>query len=123
MRAIPQIINHVVKEQIPVIMKTEEFFKENSDLTDKRQFVGYVANELSGKNPEWKLDKLFSELGKEVRTRLGLKQEAQQKVTESRKPAFARSGGSRKPSDAQLDPDSLEFQIADILPGGEGIRR
>ena len=123
MRSVPQIINHVVKEQIPVIMKTEEFFRDNKDLADKRQFVGYVANELSGKNPDWKLDKLFTELGKEVRGRLGLKQEAQQKVTENRKPAFVRSGGSRKPSDAQPDRDSLESQIADILPDGQGIRR
>ena len=122
MRAVPQIINHVVKEQVPIILKTEQFFKDNTDLSDKKQFVGFVANELSGKNPDWTVDKLFGELGKEVRTRLGLKQEAQKKVTEAPKPAFVRSGGSRKPPDVKPDPDSLESQIASILPDGV-IRR
>jgi hypothetical protein len=125
MRAIPSIVNNVIKQSVPIILKTEKFFDDNKDLadSDKRKFVGYVANDLSGKNPDWNLDKLFTELGKEVRSRLGLKDVAQQKVTATGlKPAFARGSGGRKPTEVQPDLSSMESQILDILPEGE-IRR
>jgi hypothetical protein len=122
LRTIPAIITPLVQTTIAVNMGAAKFYQDNPDLGDKKEFVGYVTNDLIGKNPDWKMDKLFSELGKEVRTRLGLKEKAttvDRKATVAR-PAFVPKGGGGRGATAPgsgpaPDPNSIESQIEDML--------
>lgn len=71
MTSIPQIVRTNVTNQMSLARKVDDFYRENSDLADKKQFVGIVANELQAKNPEWTVEQLFSEAAAEARKRLG----------------------------------------------------
>lgn len=110
MKLMPQIIKNVVDTHMAIHTKTAEFFKKNEDLLPHREFVGYVANDLAGRNPDWSLGRLFEELGEEVRKRLGLKE----KVVSSSKGGFAKKGTTtRKPPEKELP--SVEKEILDLI--------
>lgn len=121
MRTIPAIIGPLVEASITVQTAKAKFYTDNADLADKAQFVGFVANDLMGKNPDWKIDKLFSELGKEVRTRLGLKEKAADgdRKGAGARPAFVPKGGGGRgagAADGQQDLSPLEREIQDLIP-------
>ena len=112
-KTIPVLVSNLVKTQVTVMRTVDNFFSKNPDLTNKRQFVSTVANELMGKNPGWSLKKLFDEeLGKEVNKRLGVKPGAGKpsgpgqppKPTASRKPA-----GKTEPELAPLQKEIMDL--------------
>jgi hypothetical protein len=70
-----------------------------------------VSNDLSGKNPDWTLAKLFEELPKEVRKRIGLKENV--KVKTPAQPA--KKGGVRVPGERVEELQPLEKEIADLM--------
>jgi hypothetical protein len=121
LKTLPQVINNVVKAQIEVQTKTAKFYTDNDDLTkdltpeqvmDRKKFIGYVANDISGKNPDWTLDKLFVELPKEVKTRLGMKVVAAQPSGPAQP---SRKGGARMPVQPASVATPLETEIADLM--------
>lgn len=121
---IPTVIANVVKTQMTLMKNTEKFYTENKDLADKKAFVGHVANDLMGKNPGWTLDKLFGELGKEVKTRLGVK--PAQGNTGKSNPGIPprKAGGTRLPSRQAPQLEGLGKEVADLVSDeGSGIRR
>ncbi len=112
LKALPQVINNTIKAQLDVQTRTTKFYTENEDLAAHKQFVGYVANDLSGKNPDMTLDDLFTKLPDEVRTRIGLKA----KVKEVKTPAQPiKKGGARVPGEKPVDLTPLETEIADLM--------
>ncbi|MDI6785123.1 MAG: hypothetical protein QMD92_00280 [bacterium] len=124
LKALPQVLNNVVKSQMEVHSRTTAFFNDNKDLVDglekeplasRKQFIGYVANDLSGKNPDWTLEQLFEKLPGEIRVRLGMKAEAKKK--EERGPAVPpRKGAARIPGDKREDErTSLEKEIMELI--------
>ena len=115
---LPRVVDNIVKQQVEVQSHVKGFFDANKDLTPHRQFVGFVSNDLMGKNPGWSMDKLFSELGKEVRTRIGLKQQAGGgKRPASGEGGFApaKGGGARQPAAKSEALEGLQKEINDLI--------
>jgi len=114
LKSLPQVINNTIKAQLEVQTKTTKFYTDNEDLQTNKEFVGYVANDMSGKNPDWTLTKLFEELPKEVRKRLGMK-EGVKKIEDKGPAQPGRKGGARVPGDKKSELTSLETEIADLM--------
>jgi len=114
LKALPQVINNTIKAQLDVQTRTTKFYTDNEDLVAHKQFVGYVANDLSGRNPDWSLDDLFTKLPDEVRTRIGLK--AGVKKGEVKGPAQpGKKGGARLPGEVKTEATPLETEIAELM--------
>ena len=117
---LPQVVGNIVKSQVEVQGKVKDFFDTNKDLTAHRQFVGFVSNDLMGKNPGWTMDKLFGELGKEVRTRIGLKQTADKggrRAPAGGEAGFTpqRGGSARQPAAKSEALEGLQKEINDLI--------
>ena len=63
MQAVTPMIVNISSGHMELHTRTEKFFVANEDLEPYRPFVGFVANQLSAKHPEWTYGKLFEELG------------------------------------------------------------
>lgn len=72
-KTVPHMVVNVARQQASLVTAVEKFYDVNSDLVKFRPFVGYVATELQTAHPDWDAPKLFTEVEKEVRTRLNLK--------------------------------------------------
>ena len=118
---LPKVVTNLVKSQVEVQSNIKEFFTSNKDLEAHRQFVGFVSNDLMGKNPDWTVTKLFGELGKEVRTRIGLKQVADKGGKPSGNPRTPggfvppKAGGSRQSAAKQEDLTAQQKEINDLI--------
>jgi hypothetical protein len=111
LKTMPQVINNTIKAQMEVQSRVSKFFEGNEDLKTHKEFVGYVSNDLSGKNPDWTLEKLFTELPGEVRKRIGLKAAAVSNTpAQPGKKVGARVPGEKKP---ELTP--IENEIMDLM--------
>ncbi len=111
---LPAIIDNVVRTQFTLRSKVSDFYKDNKDLTPHKEFVGHVVNDLMGKNPDWDLDKVFGELPKEVRKRIGLKQQVDSKG--GKNPPAPRGGrGARLPAEHPTEAGILQEEIADLI--------
>lgn len=114
LKMIPAIIDHTVRTQLTLRTKVADFYGANKDLLPHREFVGHVVDDMMGKNPDWRLDKVFGELPKEVRKRLGLKQQAD--AGGKRSPASPhRGGGARQPAEHSTEGGDLQAEIADLV--------
>ena len=112
---LPKVVSNIVKSQVEVTTKVNSFFADNKDLLAHRQFVGFVSNDLQGKNPSWTLDKLFGELGKEVRTRIGLAQATKTPLPGKGGFPPTKGGGARLPGKKTETLTSLEKEIDDLI--------
>ena len=117
---LPQVVNNLVKSQVEVQSHVKGFFDTNKDLAAHRQFVGFVSNDLMGKNPGWTMDKLFGELGKEVRTRIGMKQAVDKggkRLPAGGEGGFtpAKGGGARQPAAKSEALEGLQKEINDLI--------
>lgn len=112
---LPKVVSNIVKSQVEVTTKVNSFFADNKDLLAHREFVGFVSNDLQGKNPSWTLDKLFGELGKEVRTRIGLAQATKTPLPGKGGFPPAKGGGARLPGKKTETLTSLEKEIDDLI--------
>lgn len=113
LKTIPQVISNTVKAQIEVQTRISDFFKENKELEAHKEFIGYVSNDLSGKNPDWTLKKLFEELPKEVKKRIGLKENVKPGGKTPAQPP--KKGGARVPAEKTDELQPLEKEIADLM--------
>ena len=108
------------KRKIITTVGPASFYKKNPDLDkeDIKTFVGYRVNILASKHPSWGYEKLFSELGEDVRSKLGLKNLAK-KIDDKRKkkPAFVKKIKS-KSSVKKEESTSLSKEINELLPKG-----
>jgi hypothetical protein len=116
---LPKVVDNIVRQQVEVQGQIKDFFAANKDLAKHKQFVSYVANDLGGKNPSWTVSKLFTELGGEVRKRIGLKAQAGGAAPESKptgKGAFPPTGkGARPPVKKPEQLTKLEKEINDLI--------
>lgn len=76
LRGIPDIVKSNVTIQATLKKKVETFFDENKDLQPFKKVVSAVYEELAAENPDWKIDRMFTEVGKEARKRLELHRKA-----------------------------------------------
>jgi len=121
LKQLPSVVANLVNTQVNLVRGIDKFYGDNKDLTDKKQFVAHVANDLMGKNPGWNLNKLFTELGKEVRTRLGTKPNV---GTGKSGPGIPpRRTGSRIPATKLPQLEGVQGEIVELLEDQGGIKR
>jgi hypothetical protein len=116
-KALPKIIRAVVTQQVEMQTETAKFFTDNKDLLPHRQFASFVANDMIGQNPNWTLTKLYTELGGEVRKRLGVKAGAVDKTKGKGTGAFpgTKGGGARQVARGTGQQTPLEAEIKDLI--------
>jgi hypothetical protein len=122
LKTIPAVITPLVQTTIAVNMGVAQFYAKNPDLQEHKEFCGRVTNELLGKHPDWTLGKLFEETEKEVRRKLGLKRDAEERDRRevSKRPSFVPKGGGGRGSTpaggiGQPQLTSLEKEISELL--------
>ena len=115
-RNVPQMVDNLIKQQTFLKDKVDDFYKKNEDLLPYRQFVGFVANELSSQSPELDVENLFNKVGQEVRGRLGINNKPNGKAnTAKTKPAFAKTKKSSTRTSNEPALTELEKEINDLL--------
>lgn len=125
---VPHLVTQLVEHQVTMKTAANEFFVGNRDLFPHRSFVGFVANELTAKHPEWDLPKVMEETAKESRRRLTLRQAAGGQVQtqegspssspgarQSVGPAFVPRGGGRRGSNEGSQLTAVEKEINDLI--------
>ena len=113
----PKMVDNMIKQRTYLNDKVDVFYKENDDLLPYRQFVGFVANELTSQNPDWDLDAVFDKTAVQVRDRLGLKKRILDKAKQAKtSPAFAKAKKSNSRDSANKpNLSEMEEQIQDLL--------
>jgi len=96
LRKLPEVVIPMARNQVSIMSTIQDFYQSNKDLLQYKEFVGYVANEISAKRPELSLAELLDESEKEVRTRLKLKKAAEAGVM----PPIAPAPGAPPPAAA-----------------------
>lgn len=123
MREVPPAVLESVNRTMTIKERAQEFYKENPELAEHKEFVGYIANSLSSKykdDPEG-LDKLFEETAAEARKRLNIKEKSKERERDRRKSGesarFARKpGAGRQPKpDERNDQQKQIDQMIDEL--------
>lgn len=114
LRAIPNTINSVVDQRVELRIAASDFYRENPDLIPYKQYMGVVANEVFGKDPNLGYEEGFKKTGEEVRKRLKIRRDTSQKAGggTKRKPAFVKGVKSRKavpPKVEGLEAEIMEF--------------
>ena len=126
-REAPQLVNPAIRDLQRQQTKTREFFSQNKDLIPALETVKMVAEDLM--NTGLSEDDMLGKLAQETRRRMGVNtdgstaQTADGKKTNRKsrgtKPAFAKAGGSRKPTHKQLSSADKAFSdmLANEKPG------
>jgi len=84
-------ISGQMKQQTRITTLVNQFYTDNPDLNKFRPFVGSRLKTLASKHPDWSPEKMFEELGPDVRVQLGMRPKDSTKVEgKSKKPAFAK---------------------------------
>jgi hypothetical protein len=114
-QSIPQLVGQMVNQQTQMTGMVEEFYKENEDLVPMKNYVGFVANELASKHPDWAYDKLFGEVATEVRKRVSISKKASsvENKAKGKRPAFAKKPSGRSNVGVKLG--ELEQDIVDLM--------
>jgi hypothetical protein len=120
LRHIPDVVKFNVTQQVTLRAATEDFYARNQDLQPYKKVVAVVAEALAASNPNWPLEKLFSETESEARKRLLLHKKATdsnpatQTTQALPKPKFAKvgKGDSRQSGDSRTD---FQKQIDDLI--------
>ena len=114
---VPRMVQKLINQQTTLNAKVDDFYKKHNDLVPYRKFIGFVANELSSKNPTWGLDELFDNVEKETRKRLSLNKATNPsgKGTAKTKPAFAKTKKSATRDNTQKPITDLEKELKDLM--------
>lgn len=130
MVSIPALVGNLAEQAVNMRMAVKEFYSANSDLAPYASYVGSVANEIAAREPQLPLDQLFEKLGPEVRSRLHLKERVlsqalpgagPEPTPSAEGPAFPpSSGGTRKPTGADVKLSKTEREILEMLEATGG---
>ena len=123
---VPSLVVQHVRQQSAMNKLVDDFYKTNADLVPVKRSVGLISNEVHAENPDWTVEKVFTEAATRTRTLLGMPQPAIKNdptppvVTPGApaapgSPAFANPAGSR-PSGPQRKLTGMAKEIDDILP-------
>lgn len=116
LRHIPEVVKHNVVQQVTLRAATDDFYARNQDLQPYKKVVAVVAEALAASNPDWPLEKLFSETEVETRKRLLLHKRATEIATPvvTPPPRFAKvgKGTGKQAGDTRTD---FQKQIDDLI--------
>ena len=122
---VPSLVVQHVRQQSAMNKLVDDFYKTNTDLVPVKRSVGLISNEVHAENPDWTVEKVFTEAATRTRTLLGMPQRAI--VSDPTppvvapgisvapgSPAFANPAGSR-PSGPQRKLTGMAKEIDDVL--------
>lgn len=126
-KSVVEVVKNLVSYSVTMHEKGREFYGANMDLVPFKGFVSKVARELQSEHPDWDVDTLFNNVGREARERLALgsqqkpAQGPMQRVSQrpgaatpqapAHRPGFARPAAARRvtPADNRSKFD-VEFE-------------
>ena len=108
LRTVPELVMGYITRHTAMNKMVDDFYAENPDLANVKQTVAAVANDIHAKNPDLGVDDVFQKSAEQTRKILGLKKQVQVVAKQTKKPAFAKAGGARKPAPA-IDPIQQEI--------------
>ena len=115
LRSVPELVMGYITRHSAMNRMVDDFYQENSDLSNVKQTVAAVANDVHAKNPNLSVEEVFKQSAEQTRQLLGMKKAAQATVrTERKKPAFAKAGGARKPAPKV---SAIQSELDDLLNG------
>jgi len=124
LRALPVTVTQLVQQSVNSHKLVDEFFKENNDLVNVRQYVGTTINTIASEHPDWEVQKVFEEAATRTRKALGLQSKGKSPKPQAQgtpptkpkpKPAFAGVGSARHGKSGKKI-SNQQKQILDILP-------
>lgn len=115
---LPQTVSSQVEQQVMIREQVRDFYAENPDLENVKNYVVHAANQVASENPEMTFDKILNEAAKRTRETLGIKGQTQDQPKE--KPAkseFAKTskGGTHRGKKAEPQRTETEKQIDELL--------
>lgn len=122
LRDIPSVVTKATQRQTALTQAQSEFWSKNKDLLEKvesspamARLLKITANDLGSQHPDWDIQKIFEETGKEVRSALGLATQAKKveaAISPSKQPPKPR--GKRRPPEADSR-SAMQKQIDNML--------
>jgi len=113
--SVPELVMGYITRHSAMNRMVDDFYRENVDLVDVKQTVAAVANDVHAKNPGLSVEQVFKQSAEATRKLLGLKKQALSAAKRKpAKPAFAKSGGARRPTAAVT---AVQQEINDLLSG------
>lgn len=119
LRSIPQVVVSQVQQQTYFKRMSDKFYDDNKDLVNVKQVVRACAQQIQQSNPEWEIDKVFSEAAVKTRQTLGLtapvigETKEVETIGDLDDAAFAKSKGGSK-SNLKLKRSSLQTEIDEL---------
>lgn len=119
LRSIPQVVVSQVQQQTYFKRMADKFYDDNKDLVNVKQVVRACAQQIQQNNPEWEIDKVFSEAAVKTRQTLGLTAPVIGETKEAETvgnlddAAFAKSKGGSK-SNLKPKRSSLQTEIDEL---------
>jgi len=68
---LPAIMEAYINDQVQIRDQSRKFYQDNPDLTDHKDLVSKIANEVSSEYPDWRYSSIFEETARRTRERLG----------------------------------------------------
>ena len=116
LRSIPEVVMSQVRQQSYFKKMADDFYTDNKDLVNVKQVVRACAQQLQKNNPEWEIEKVFSEAATKTRETLGMSAhviEKEEELPSADDAAFAKQKGGSK-SNLKRQKSSLQTEIDEL---------
>ena len=115
LKSVPELVMGYITRHSAMNRMVDDFYKENPDLNSVKQTVAAVANDIHAKNPGLGVEDVFKQSAEATRKLVGIKQQAAATTRRRpKKPAFAKTGGARKPAPKV---SAMQSELDDLLTG------
>jgi len=74
--SLPETVNGYINQQLQVRESVNDFYRNNPELSENKNYVSRLANEVAGEHPDWEFPQVLEETARKARETLGLKQQA-----------------------------------------------
>ncbi len=122
-RTLPGLINITVERQIVLQKATTDFYSENPDLMEHREYVKFVLNRVQGEHPDLGIVELLEKTSTGVRHDLALGEAAsateqdRRKQLGSKSRSFAPTKGTRRgKSRGSNETPTMADKVAELIP-------
>jgi len=115
LRAIPDIVRTNINVMSELKQTSEQFYKDNPDLSPFKKVVAVVFEDIAAQNPDKPYTEMLGKVAAETRKRLELQQKAVNKKPENRKvPKLPSKTGGPRPADQKPNTSGIEDDIAEM---------
>lgn len=120
MQAVPTTINQTIDNRTRLEKIKTKFYDDNPILSSVQPYVSQIANQISQQEPDLSVEDVLGRTAEKAYQNLGIskdqikkgKSNAKGEAGKRRKPAFAKTSGSRK---KQAEPSKFEQEIGAML--------